>query len=152
MLVGAGPSAAHNRTGGSSTRPIVPFQSRARMLKFASRIRLVSETGEQIRFVHAEEAERLLRAGRALRRESGKTVRELFLPDYRPLESSFTQTDSRNSVYMETLNGGSRLNIETGTILAREVTTRPCRAYKMKLIRESLQPLYRTIVHEATKE
>jgi hypothetical protein len=53
---------------------------------------------------------------------------------------------------METLNGGSRLNIETGTILAREVTTRPCRAYKMKLIRESLQPLYRTIVHEATKE
>jgi hypothetical protein len=122
------------------------------MLKFASRIRLVSETGEQIRFVHAEEAERLFREGQAFRRERGKIVRELFLPDHHPLESSFTQSDSRNSVYMETLNGGSHLTIETATTRAREVTTQPCRAHKMKLIRESLQPLYETIVREVTKE
>lgn len=149
-LVSFGLSAAYNRTGGSSTRPTIAFQSRAQMLKFASRIRLVSETGESIRFIHAEEAERLFRAGQALRRESGKTVRELFLPDHRPQEGRSAQSDSRRSVYKETLDGGTELLMETQSE-SRPVVTRPCRAYKMKTIRRTLRPCYETVVQQALR-
>jgi len=118
------------------------------MLKFASRIRLVSETGELIRFVHAEEAERLFRAGQALRRESGKTVRELLLPDRHPQQSSFIRSDSRSSVYKETLDGGAKLLIETRNA-TRPVVTLPCHVYKMKTIRSSQKPFYEAVVQQA---
>jgi hypothetical protein len=71
------------------------------------------------------------------------------LPDSQP--ETVTDHISRNScgsVYEETLGGGSQLVIETPNTFAREVTTQPCRVYKMKTIRRSLRPLYQTIVRE----
>jgi hypothetical protein len=117
--------------------------------KFASRVRLVSETGRDVCFVHAEEAERLYRNGQAIRRNPGKLIRELVLPDSQPMTvSDHISCNSCRSVYGETLAGGSQIVIEPAKTLAREVTTQPCRLYKMKTIRPSLRPMYETIVRE----
>ena len=122
-------------------------------IKIASRVTLVSDAVGIVCRVHREEAERLYLNGQAVHKDRGDFVRELVLLDQQPGKSDgSTSSNSCCSVYEETLNGGSRLTIETATTLAREVTTRPCRAYKMKLIRRSLRQLYRTIVREVTKE
>lgn len=119
------------------------------MLKFSSRVKLVSETGREVCFIHAEEAERLHRNGQALHRNHGKLVRELMLPDSQPKNvTDHISSNSCGSVYLETLNGGSRLLIETNSKPVREVTTLPCLAYKMKSISRSLRPLYQTVIRE----
>ena len=126
--------------------------SKPRAVKFASRVRLVSDAVGIVCRVHREEAERLYLNGQAVHEDPGDFVRELVLLDQQPGDGDgFTSSNSCCSVFEETLNGGSRLTIETATTLAREVTTQPCRAYKMKLIRRSLRPLYETIVREVAK-
>jgi hypothetical protein len=118
------------------------------MLKFASRVILLSETGQLIRFIHGEEANRLLRDGQALRCEPGKTVRQLILPDHHPQERISIHSDSRKSVYIGTMAGGTELTIETHHE-TRLVITQACRAYAMKAIRRSLKPLYEAVVLQA---
>lgn len=121
------------------------------MLKFASRVDLLEESGRKVRQVHREEALRLHRNGQALHRNRGTFVRELILLDHHPKKSdNLTSSNSCRSSYKETLAGGNILTIETATTLPREVTTRPCATYKMKLIRRSLRPLYEAIIREAT--
>lgn len=122
------------------------------MVRFASRVRLVSDNVGIVCCVHREEAERLYLSGQAVHKDRGDFVRELVLLDHQPGKSDgSTSSNSCRSIYEETLNGGSRLTIETATTPAREVTTQACRAFKMKPIRRSLLPLYVTVMREVTK-
>ena len=119
-------------------------------LKFASRVELFSENGK-LRDLHREAAVRMLRNGQAVHRERGTFVRKLVLVDHHPEKTDNPMpSNSWRTSYSETLNGGNRLTIETASALAREVTTSPCRTFKMKPIRGSLKPLYEAVVREAT--
>ncbi len=117
------------------------------MVKFASRVSLVTETGRLLGYVHADHATRILNAPNVKRGCQGKRVRELVLLDHNPLrddEAGFS-SNSLRAGYMQTLNGGEPVSIET-IKESRKLTTEPCRVYKLKRIPAAVESLYRMAV------
>lgn len=116
------------------------------MTKFAESVAIYGARGLMY-YADRSHAERLFRARNAKRLCQGKLVTELLMEDFNPSEKNedHRPSNSLRAGYMQTLNGGELVSIETAKE-SRKLTTEPCRSYKLKRIPETLRPLYRMAV------
>lgn len=120
-------------------------------MKFARRVGLFGAYGF-ISYVPANEAKRMHDmkiAVRVSQHDKSGYVDELTVIDYSPKRNHDRPgTNSLKAGYMETLSGGHHLRIESKTKDTRDVTTLPCRVYKLKRIDPLDRPIYQSSVLE----
>src|SRR5579863_736906 len=118
-------------------------------------------------YVHADEAERIYRAGQAMFRfgkflvhisdesavakKKQVNVEELLLPDFHPRSEG--RVFSSNSLIpggIQSLPGGSVLELDRQHPRrpTRVIETEPCRVYRLKTIHDSCWPIYRAALLE----